>query len=268
MNLSFEKVILIVGAGAVENSWQPIIKVLEPEYNFEFDSDAANCFLALMVYQLRFLANQKDENSKQYLKQMLFDFTEIKSRVARELITFQKNKLISPRKEYFSILDKFIFQKHVKFALMSTNWDTVIDDATNYYGHSNEPISNGLIPTFHIHGSIVNPSGLYLPSEITKEPYRTESEDLNMIKNHATVAKAIADCNRVILYGLSLDPLDAELLQILGIGWDSDNLREIIVINPDHKKIAKRVKLVLNDFKRNINLIAYSPDDLTTKIQY
>jgi len=89
-----------------------------------------------------------------------------------------------------------------------------------------------------------------------------------MFKNHVTVANTIADCNRTILYGLSLDPLDAELLQILSIGWDSPNLKEIIIINPDHKRVANRVKLVLNDFNQNINLIAYSPDDLITEIQY
>jgi hypothetical protein len=268
MSISYEKITLIVGTGAVENSWQPIIRVLQPGYNFEFDSDSANSFLALMVYQLRFCAIQNDESSRQYLKKMVFDFNQIKSRISQGLIASERGQQITPRKEYFSILDKFIFHKHVKFALISTNWDTVIDNATNFYGHSNEPIPNGQIPTFHIHGTVTSPGELYLPSEISKEPYREESEDSSIMKNHATVARTIAECNRTILYGLSLDPLDAELLQILALGWDSENIKEIVIINPDHKRVAKRVKLVLNDFSRNINVIGYSPSDLLTKIQY
>ena len=106
------------------------------------------------------------------------------------------------------------------------------------------------------------PESLYLPSEIAKEPFRSNEESLQMMKNHSSVFKAVYECNRVILYGLSLDPLDAELSQILALGWNSPNIKEIIVINPDYHKVVKRVKLLLNDDIHKVNVIAYSPDNL------
>ena len=261
-----EKVTLIVGAGAVENAWEPIIKVLQPDHQFEFDIDAANSFLALMVYQLRIFA--RDPKGKQFLQYALRDFNEIKRRLANELIVFEQNKMIVARKEFGILLDKFIFHPNIQFALISTNWDTVIDKSANYYGHSTEDSSDGRINTFHLHGSVTNSKDLYLPSEITKEPYRTEEEDLAMMKNHASVFNAIAESNRTILYGLSLDPLDAELCSLLFLGWNSPNLREIVIVNPDHKRVANRVKLLLNTYDYKVNVIAYSPYDFNSPIQY
>lgn len=45
MESQFENVALISGAGAIENAWKPIIRILEPEYKFDFDIDSSNCFL-------------------------------------------------------------------------------------------------------------------------------------------------------------------------------------------------------------------------------
>jgi hypothetical protein len=267
MSTDSEKVALIIGAGTVENSWQPIINALKPDYNFEFDSDSANSFLALTVYQLRFLALSKDPSAKERLIVVLRDFNQTKLEISKQLALFQRERKMSPRKEYFSILDKYIFQKNIEFVQITTNWDTVIDDAANYYGHGNEP-ANSRIQTFHLHGIYTSPSEMYLPSEIANEPYRSEQHDLSMMKNHTAVVRAVEQCSRVILYGISLDPLDAELTHTLALGWNSPNLRELIIINPDHKKVANRAKLLLDDYKFKIDIFAYVPENLATKIQY
>jgi hypothetical protein len=253
MEIKYEKVCLLTGAGVIENSWKPIIRILEPDYKFVFDIDSCNFFLALMVYQLRAIVSSEGPNSKQHLEIMLRDYYAIKSELCRSLVFAEQKKEIAIRQQYFSVLDKFIFQKHIKSLHITTNWDTVIDNALNYYGHSTEGGVIGKLETFHVHGSIASPSTLYLPSEITTEPYRSKEESKEMLKNHSTLLKAISQCNRTILYGISLDPLDAELAQILSLGWDSEDANEIVIINPDYKKVAKRVHLLLNDEKRNIN---------------
>ena len=143
----------------------------------------------------------------------------------------------------------------------------MIDNALNYYGHSTEGGKIGRLETFHLHGSVLNPKTLYLPSEIAKEPYRSKEDSLQLLKNHSSVLHAVSECNRTILYGISLDPLDAELSQILSLGWDSMNTKEIVVINPDYKKVTKRVKLLLNDENRNIKVSAFMPDDLETELE-
>jgi hypothetical protein len=268
MEQTFEKVALISGAGAIENAWKPIIRILEPDYKFDFDVDCANSFLSLMVYQLRAVALDNRSESKEHLRLMLRDYNAIKKELCRSLIFAEKHKEIVIRNQFYSILDKFIFQKHIKSVQITTNWDTVIDNAVNYYGHSTESGLIGKIEVFHLHGSVETPETLYLPSEITKEPYRSEEESLKMVKNHSTVLRSISECNKIILYGLSLDPLDAELNMILSLGWNSPNIKEILIINPDYQKVVKRVQLLLNDDKNNIDLVAYLPDDLETKINF
>lgn len=267
MNINYERVCLITGAGAIENAWKPIIRILEPDYKFIFDIDSSNFFLALLVYQLRAVALDENPNSKQHLELMLRDYHLIKSELCRSLIFAEKHKEIFVRKQFYSILDKFIFHKHIKSVQITTNWDKVIDNAVNYYGHSTEGGSIGKLDTFHVHGSVLNSKTLYLPSEITKEPYRSKEDSIELMKNHSSVLNAVSECNRTILYGISLDPLDAELSQILALGWDSINTKEIIVINPDFEKVTKRVKLLLNDEKHNIKVTAYLPEDLEKEVQ-
>jgi hypothetical protein len=267
MDINYEKVCLITGAGAVENAWKPIIRVLEPDYKFDFDIDSANVFLALMVYQLRSIALDENPQSKAHLDLMLHDHNLIKGEMCRSLLFAEKHKEIFIRKQFYSILEKFIFQKHIKFVQITTNWDTVVDNAANYYGHSTDGGVREKIEMFHLHGIAVSPNTLYLPSEIAKEPYRSKDESLQMMKNHSSVVQAVYECNRTILYGISLDPLDAELSQILSLGWSSPHAKEIIVINPDYKKVAKRVQLLLDDDNYKIKVTAYLPDDLENEVQ-
>jgi hypothetical protein len=267
MDIIYKHVCLVTGAGAIENSWKPIIRVLEPDYRFVFDIDSANFFLALLVYQLRTVALDENLQSKKQLELILRDYHLIKSELCRSLIFAEKHKEIFVRKEFYTILERFIFHKHIKSVHITTNWDTIIDNAINYYGHSTEGGKIGRLEVFHLHGSTLNSKTLYLPSEIAKEPYRSKEESLQLMKNHSSVFKTLLDCNQTILYGISLDPLDAELCQILSLGWDSDNTKEIVIINPDYKKVVKRVKLLLNDEIRNIKVTAYLPSDLENEMK-
>ncbi len=214
-----------------------------------------------MIYNLRHSATSDDPNIKGGLQNKLSDFSEFKLRISKAIYTYELKRKIYPRREFFLFLDKFIFQEGIEFISISTNWDTVIDKAINY----EHP---GKYETFHLHGIITNPDMLYLPSEVAMEPYRSEQDRKTILEYHASFMHAITESHSVILYGLSLDPLDAELSEILSYGLDSSNIKEIIIINPDHERISKRVKLLLASWIRKVNVFAYLPDELSVKIQY
>jgi hypothetical protein len=52
---------LIVGAGAVENAWRPVLRALQPYYDFPLTEDGANCILARLIYLLRWYACDNSE---------------------------------------------------------------------------------------------------------------------------------------------------------------------------------------------------------------
>ena len=58
MNDGKKAVALVVGAGAVENAWAPVIRVLHPEFDFPLTADGANSVLARLIYLLRWWAGE------------------------------------------------------------------------------------------------------------------------------------------------------------------------------------------------------------------
>lgn len=269
MNEKFDNIAFIVGAGAVENAWDPIIKILKKPFPEITDADSANCFFARFIYLMRFYATSTFPHADEALEGMKKDFIEMKEGISQALIYAQNNNLIRHRPEIKDILHKFIFSTTDRCVFISTNWDTVLDNYINELGECNYPFEGSDIPTHHIHGSVCSPNGLYFPSEVVKESYRTGKEDLEMGNIHGSIWQTIEGCNKTVLYGLSLDPLDAELSQTLAAGWSSANLREVIIINPDHKKVAKRVKLLLDPkYSSKIKVTGYCPSNLNMNFVY
>ena len=262
-----EKIALVVGTGAVENGWLPILTTLGKHSGYIIDPDGANCYFARLVYLMRFYATGKFPEAKENSLIFTEVVNKIKSEISEALLFAEKNNQIKARKELKDILYRFVFSTENQSVFITTNWDTVIDNAINEFGESNHPKSGSNIQSFHLHGSIKSPNSLYLPSEVVREPYRTQNEDTGMGSFHGTVWRAIEESNKTILYGLSLDPLDAELSQTLASGWSSCNLREIMIINPDHKKVAQRVRLLM-DSRFPAKIIGYCPSNLKDKYEY
>jgi hypothetical protein len=76
---------LLVGAGVVENAWEPVVRVLQPYSAARLTVAGANFLMAQLVYQLRWFAGIDDQvgrKSVAQLKQYLFD---IRAAVSREL---------------------------------------------------------------------------------------------------------------------------------------------------------------------------------------
>lgn len=261
---NFKRVALIVGTGAVENSWEPILQAIEEVFDITTTPDGANCLFARDVYLARYFASTPKR--KKDLDGILTQITLLKTFIAMYLMAAQRQKIIRPRKELKKILQKFIFHKDVAAILISANWDTVIDDEIqrilklklNKFGME--------INGFHIHGSVAEFTELYLPSEHCNETYRNKEETKKLEQQTALFVHNVEIADKVILYGLSLDPLDAELSQAIGSCCGEGKLKEIIIINPDYQKVAERVK-VLNDSEIPIKITCYNPWDLETEMQ-
>jgi hypothetical protein len=207
-NTDSRKIAFIVGSGAVENAWKPILNVIDKDSGYKTDADGANCYFARLVYLMRFYATGTFPGAKEKSLSLIRDFNRFKSEISKALITSEEEKQIFARRELKDILYKFVFSRVNKTVLITTNWDMVIDNAINVLGESNYPKSNSDIQSLHIHGSIKTPNGMYLPSEVVREPYRTKEDDIAMGSLHGTAWRALEEANITILYGLSVDPLE------------------------------------------------------------
>ena len=238
------KIAILVGAGAVENAWEPVLKSFRPMIGHETDADTANCLFAKSICAMRLYS--KSPKGIVQLKEEQELVKSMKDVICDSLQLAQKGGELKPRKEFTAILDKFVLSNpNNLFGIVSTNWDTVIDaEADNwvkekYYGLESANV-------FHIHGSIDAHESIYLPSEISMENYRSEEENYNLGYSHFAMSEFLREAYAIILYGLSLDPLDAELSLLLnGAFTQSKTLREIIIINPHYQLIRKRVKILL-----------------------
>lgn len=235
------KIAILVGAGAVENAWEPILNMFRPINGYETDADTANFLFAKSICALR-LYSKSSKGAKQ-LKEEQETVRLMKEVICDSLRLAQKMGLLKPRKEFTAILNKFVLANpNNLFGFVSTNWDTVIDtEADRWVKEKYYDIDGAKV--FHIHGSIEAHEHIYLPSETSAENYRGEEENYNVSHNHYSTYQFLSEANSIILYGLSLNPLDAELSLLLnGTLKTSITIREVIIINPEYQKSAKELR--------------------------
>ncbi len=262
---SHKKSALIVGAGAVENAWNPIFKAFEPFVDFQITADGVNSIMARLVYLLRFFANSPRDEYKDTVDKQLEVCRKIKDSMITQLRIAERRGQIRARPILERILKELILPYGPSLLLITTNWDSVIPKAIakilkpNYRDH---------LELLHIHGDISKLSTMYLPSEVTNEPYRKAKDKGKLGSLHESAISSLQDVGRVVVYGLSIDPLDAELGQTLSFGWRNPNLEEIFVINPNHKVVAHRINLLLLDTRRDIRVIGFNPDTLKQEADY
>lgn len=255
---------LITGAGAVVNAWNPVIRALQPYYDFPLTSDSANSILARIIYLTRWFSCLKTEHGATQYEIHLKLLDELKASISRELKDAQSSGEITVRASLIACAKLFMFSHSKKFVYITTNWDSVGSHAIKKELNKTHHIN---IYPLHIHGHVDAPSGIYLPTEMVIEPYRSSEEEMNLGSMHGTAWRALEPATRIILFGLSLSPLDAELQQIIACGLDFDCKKEVIIVDPNHKEIAQRVNLLINP-TRNISVTGYHPDDLAKKHTY
>lgn len=258
------KIAILVGAGAVEHAWEPILNFFRLAYGNETDAYSANFLFAKSICALR-LYSKLDNGSKQ-LKEEQETVSLMKEVIGDSLKLAQKAGILKPRKEFTALLDKFVLCNPSNlFGFVTTNWDTVIDaEADRWVKEKYLDIESAKV--FHIHGSIEEHEHLYLPSETSMENYRTDAENHKLGYDHFTTYHFMSEANVIILYGISLDPLDAELnLLLSGTFSTSKTIREVIIVNPSYQVVRKRVKLLL--FPRtDITVRCFEPGNLDVEV--
>jgi hypothetical protein len=259
-----QSVALFVGAGAVKNAWAPIIRAMQPDYFKETLSvDGATSGLARLVYNLRWFSNSPGDTLDKCRQIM----EHVKMSICEEIKASQQINEISVRDEFWSIIEQITFSDCKRLMIVSTNWDTVVEDAINTIPKIKEMFGNLKLFAAHVHGVYLDPKIIYLPTEMIEEPYRTNEEKQFLGKMHLAVMQATSFAETIIFYGLSISPLDAELTQIVAACMDNDNIQSIKVIDPCHKIVAERINLLLkNPTKKTVH--GYHPSNLHALVDY
>lgn len=265
MTMTNNKIAMLVGSGAVENAWEPILNCFKPINGHETDADSINFLLAKYICALRLYS--KSPRGAVQLKEELKTVSLLKEVIAEALKLGEAKGLLKPRKEFRTILDKFVLSNPSNlFGIITTNWDTVIDnEADRWVKDRYHNIESAKV--FHLHGSIESHKELYLPSETSMENYRTDAENDKIGYSHYQTLKFLMQANSLILYGISLDPLDAELTLLLnGAFTPGTSIKEVIIINPEYQKVRKRVKILL--FRKNyISIRCFHPEYLDIELK-
>jgi hypothetical protein len=256
--------LLIVGAGAVENSWPPILRALRNYYDFDLTSDGANSFLARIVYLMRWHSALADPAAKKELVTIQRTYEDVCSRIRSELRAAQRSGELRIRPEFNAVVECFLVRRRTRFAVISTNWDSIIEDAlTTRFAAKHACV----VSACHLHGGLPSEEPLYLPSELAREAYRGTVHVNALGGLHAGALDALGRARHVVLYGLSLSPLDAELCQTLASGWHDSNLQSVDIVDPDHMTVAHRVNL-LADPRRTVTVLGFNPSALDAPVNY
>jgi hypothetical protein len=257
---------LVAGAGAVEGAWNPVLRALQRFVDMPLTIDGGNSFLARVVYLARWYSSPfyDSQPHSQYRDAALTQLRNVKEAIAEEIISAEASGEITPRVSLKNILYELMLSFGRSMMFVTTNWDTVVPNAVS---EIMRPDWDFTFHPIHIHGNAANPSTLYLPSEVTQERYRHPEEDQKIGTTHGTVWKNLELARRVVLYGLSIDPLDAELGQTLAAGWSNPNLETIYIVNPNHSVVAHRVNLLL-DSRRDVRVVGLNPETLEPEAEY
>lgn len=212
--------VFIVGNGAIVNGWEPVKEAFERAGGIdELLLDPAEPF-SYLVYELRVLARKKDINpsvARLYRKRYRF-MNKLRRAIAhafKKAADTGKICLKVPRDAAF----KDLFSRG-KTSIITTNWDTLLHRDFSEY------------PILSLHGWVNDARTLYLPSEITFEPYR-DFRDLQAQKlsaAHRAAIELLQNARHVVLWGISLSMYDAEICVLLADTHSAS--RRYTVVNP------------------------------------
>lgn len=103
MTTTNTKIAILVGAGAVENAWEPILNVFRLAYGNETDADCANFLFAKSICALR-LYSKFPKGAKQLKKEQ--ETVSLMKAVIGDLLTHaQKAGILKHRKEFAALLE-------------------------------------------------------------------------------------------------------------------------------------------------------------------
>jgi len=195
------------------------------------------------------------------MRQML---NEVKSAICQELEASERAHELSVRSAFADIVARHLVSRGEPLLCINTNWDVVVDDALSVALASYDETNVDLI---HLHGTKWNPGTLYLPTEIAGERYRLAEHEQHLGEQLASTALKLKGAWKAVFYGIAVSALDAELAQLIATGFDSPTLEQIEIIDPDHRVVASRIRVLLNP-ESHCRIYGYHPDVPKDQIDY
>lgn len=259
-------VALVAGAGAVKNGWEPVIKAVSyytraPGNNLLPDS--ANLILARFVHNMRMITCHHTKDFPPPDFDVKKNFSKLKKSIAQEILQAEYNNEIQARDDLKTLFDQFVLPVSRTFSCFTTNWDTTlwkfIYKSDNFHPPL-QPLSD--VGVLHLHGAADDSEKLYLPSESSIEPYLSNDEFSERISRHIYTVELLSEARRIILYGLSLSPLDSELGEVVSEAVAIGDCEQILIIDPNHEQIAKRLYVILHD-PRKVQILGIPPENFT-----
>lgn len=247
--------ILITGTGAVKNGWLPVLKGLERVFPSAVPHSDPNLVFATVVHKLRWLDSQLDSGKHNTTRlarlQNAFDRTvseyqKIKKAIIEELDKAHAYGVICPRDE-LKLLDYLYLSTETR--IITTNWDSTTRD-----------FAGNRFETLFLHGC--TSKTLFLPSETIEERYRKRANLEAPLDMAAALAmKWLQDYgDRLVIYGLSLSPLDVELGLVIADGFHgTSHPKSAVIVDPDYEVVKQRLRF----FVPHVEPECYRPADLS-----
>ncbi len=230
-------IVLLVGTGAVDGAWKPIYRALRKRVSPETldDPDLANLEMARLVHLLRFFHGRRPDMEREALESL----RNLRHTIAEELQQAMVDGELKVRASFLQMLNALSAGGSLaRIRVITTNWDTVVDQAIHQIAAE--------LNVLHLHGSLSDPNTLYLPSEISTEAYRPKAELVHHAKTTLEAIRALEAATELVIFGLSLSPLDAEVCQVLWAGrMDRPPLDRVVVVDLQPKTVAQRLEVVL-----------------------
>lgn len=199
LGASTDEVVLLVGAGSVANAWEPVLDALGRRLP-DRSAESANVYFATLVQRLRWLsalAARDTSRTSDYRRELSVALHEYQ-RVITDISQRLQDAKLELRSEATVLREKLLDGFTAK--IVSTNWDFTADELVKDDQDSSID---------HIHGTFS--VGLYLPNEVADEPYRDPDNRREFSTSMLSTVPSLICAQRLVVYGLSVSPLDAEL---------------------------------------------------------
>jgi hypothetical protein len=239
--LEFDTV-FIIGTGAEQGAWAPISRaILSADSTAriaEGDPEQANFWMAKLI-ALRRATHAVESSGVHGVGGYVGGVHQrFRQEICRELDDAVANGSLTLRPSIREVFRDPAWG--TRKLILTTNWDRLLD-----HEFSSEVV--------HIHGSTVDWQTLYLPSDYAYDPAHTERTQQSMYVAQDQAIRSLWGAERVCIFGLSLDPLDAELALIVATGInDQPHLRDICICNlkSEEQRLRTRLRLLA---RRNVD---------------
>ncbi len=241
-------VLCVLGSGVVEGAWSPVIRAVASIGAFASvrNAEQANFAMARLVSQARWFCSSRlartDDHWRSARDNCISVLKTVCSRISEELSEAERLGQLRTRPEFEGAIEDYAVRDCQRVGFATTNWDRTVE-------HALLAIRNDF-DVAYLHGSIHTAPRLYLPAEVADEPYRTEEERTEFETANASFINAAGVCEKVVLYGLSLAPLDAELAWLFEAGTLGSPLKEVVIVDIAPGPVAERVAVLLGGESR------------------